>query len=56
MKTVLRYRSQLLFRRSYKPARGANRLRLVFRPSRPVSVPVRASTTNGTPATPSFPE
>ena len=56
MKTVLRYRSQLLFRRSYKPARGPNRLRLVFRPSRPVAVPVRAITTASAPATPSFPE
>ena len=37
MKSILRYQSQLLFRRSYKPnrvmrIRPARRLKLVFRP------------------------
>jgi len=41
MKPVIRYRSQLLFRQSYKPnrvirIRPRTRLNLVFRPSRPV--------------------
>jgi len=39
MKPVLRYQSQLLFRKSYKPTRvirmrPAGKLNLVFRPSR----------------------
>ena len=39
MKTVIRYQSQLLYRRSYKPLRSirirpAQRLNIVFRPAR----------------------
>jgi hypothetical protein len=39
MRPVIRYQSQLLFRRSYKPIRTirirpATKLKLVFRPSR----------------------
>jgi len=38
MKPVLRYQSQLLYRRSYKPSRGIRirpitKLKIVFRPS-----------------------
>ena len=40
MKSVRRYQSKLLFRRSYKPARQAREVRIVFRPSPRVIVPI----------------
>ena len=40
MKSVRRYQSQLLLRRSYKPVRQARAVRIVFRPSPRVTVPI----------------
>lgn len=40
MKPVMRYHSQLLFRRSYKPSRLGRPVRIFFRPMRPATLPV----------------
>lgn len=40
MKPVMRYHSQLLFRRSYKPSRLGRPRRIFFRPMRPATLPV----------------
>ncbi len=41
MKTILRFQSQLLYRRSYKPGR---RVRVAFRPSPRLVLPLVAAT------------
>ena len=40
MKSILRYQSQLLLRRSYKPARHVRKLRIVYRSSPRVIMPI----------------
>jgi len=40
MKTPIRFQSRLLTRRSYKPSRLGRSVRISFRPTRPIIVPV----------------
>ncbi len=51
MKPFIRYQSQLLYRRSYKPARLVRRpLRVTFRPERSFALKVEPRTVNHAPA------
>lgn len=51
MKAPLRFQSQLLVRRSYKPARVKRRaIGIAFQPARPVVVSISTTQTNVTPA------
>lgn len=53
MRTPLRFQSQLLPRRSYKPLRGSKRgLRIAFRPGRRFAPPVSDPCTGPTAAAP----
>ena len=51
MKPVLRYQSQLLYRRSYKPARSARRsLGITFRPAHTFALKVEPRAVTQAPA------